>query len=129
MPQVREKLRSMDWTEGGAKLGIASNQNGVALGYLTQETARQLIVETLMAALGSLPHETVIEMCVCHPGVQCRCRKPAPGMLLDIMQKLKAEPADTLYIGDLELDREAAARAGTRFAWAWDFFGWTHDRL
>ena len=40
--------------------------------------------------------------------------KPAPDMLLLIMNKLKADPALSLYIGDAAVDMEAAQRAGIR---------------
>jgi hypothetical protein len=34
-------------------------------------------------------------------------------------------PAEqALFVGGLDLDREAAARAGVRFSWAAAFFGW-----
>lgn len=40
--------------------------------------------------------------------------KPAPDMLLLIMDKLKADPSTTLYIGDAPVDMEAARRGGIR---------------
>jgi HAD superfamily hydrolase (TIGR01549 family) len=50
--------------------------------------------------------------------------KPNPGMLLRIMQALEVGPEATLYIGDLEIDQEAARRAGVAFMWAHEFFQW-----
>ena len=40
--------------------------------------------------------------------------KPSPDMLLLIMNKLKADPSTTLYIGDAVVDMEAARKAGIR---------------
>jgi D-glycero-D-manno-heptose 1,7-bisphosphate phosphatase len=124
MPNVKETLRNMHWGPGGSLLGVASNQGGVALGYLTQEMAYQLIEATLVEAIGFIPPRTMIEMCVCPPDAQCACRKPNPGMLLRIMRALEVGPEATLYIGDLEIDQEAAKRAGVAFMWAHEFFQW-----
>jgi D-glycero-D-manno-heptose 1,7-bisphosphate phosphatase len=122
MPNVRETLAAFDWEE--TRLGVASNQNGVAHGYLTKAMAMRLLVDTVTAAAGFLPPRAIIEMCTCGPGAGCPCRKPAPGMLLRILAKTRIAPADALYVGDLAIDREAAERAGIPFRWAGDFFGW-----
>lgn len=124
MPNVREILSHMPWGPDGPFLGVASNQGGVALGYLTQEMAYQLIEATLVEAIGCVPPRTIIDICVCPPDTPCACRKPNPGMLLRIMRALHVDAADTLFIGDLETDREAARRAGVAFMWAHEFFGW-----
>jgi phosphoglycolate phosphatase-like HAD superfamily hydrolase len=44
-------------------------------------------------------------------------------MLLAIMRHYGIGPADTMFVGNDEVDREAAARAGTAFSWSQDFFG------
>lgn len=50
-------------------------------------------------------------------------RKPAPGMLTDLMAETGIRADETVFIGDQETDRQAAEAAGCRFSWAWDFFG------
>ncbi len=40
--------------------------------------------------------------------------KPAPDMLLLAMDQMRADPAQTFYIGDAVFDMQAAARAGIR---------------
>jgi D-glycero-D-manno-heptose 1,7-bisphosphate phosphatase len=123
MPGVRRRLRALDWGPGGHRLGIASNQNGVALGQLTEAMARRLLVDTVAAALGFVPEHAAIELCTCPPHGGCRCRKPEPGMLLRILERFQQPPEAALFVGDLDIDREAALRAGVGFAWAHAFFG------
>lgn len=49
-------------------------------------------------------------------------RKPAPGPLLYAMNAMGAQPADTVYVGDSEVDEEAAGRAGVAFVGvAWGY--------
>jgi phosphoglycolate phosphatase-like HAD superfamily hydrolase len=43
---------------------------------------------------------------------------PAPAMLLAIAHSLQVEPADCLYVGDEETDRQAAEAAGMLFEWS-----------
>jgi D-glycero-D-manno-heptose 1,7-bisphosphate phosphatase len=125
MPNVKETLGRLDWKLGDISFGIASNQNSVALGHLTKSMAVQLLRDTVIEAIGFLPTRLQIECCVCSPTAGCDCRKPQPGLLFRIMDRLSAAPRETLFVGDLEQDREAARRAGVRFVWANDFFGWS----
>ncbi len=123
LPGVAERLRSLDWGAGGHKLGVASNQNGVALGYLSAAMARRLLRDTVREALGFLPEDAAIEMCTCAPDRRCPRRKPEPGMLQAILDRFRLSAGQALFVGDLEIDREAARRAGVAFAWAHEFFG------
>ncbi len=122
LPGVAETLRSLDWGPGGHKLGVASNQNGVALGYLSAPMARRLLRETVEEALGFVPEDAAIEMCTCPPDRHCPRRKPEPGMLRAILDRFGLRAEEALFVGDLEIDREAARRAGVAFAWAREFF-------
>ena len=44
--------------------------------------------------------------------------KPAPDPILLAMEKLHADPSNTVYIGDMKTDLQAAHAAGTKFAGA-----------
>jgi D-glycero-D-manno-heptose 1,7-bisphosphate phosphatase len=122
-PGVRERLRAIDWGPRGHRLGVASNQNGVAGGHLTAAMARRLLRETVEEALGFVPRDAAIEMCTCSPRGDCACRKPNPGMLLRILRRFSLPASEALFVGDLEIDREAARRACVGFVWAHEFFG------
>jgi phosphoglycolate phosphatase-like HAD superfamily hydrolase len=40
------------------------------------------------------------------------------------MRRFRARPDETLFVGDMATDEEAARAAGCRFRWAHEFFGW-----
>lgn len=124
MPGVREVLGQVSWNEEGSpRLGIASNQDQVAYGHLSVTTARDLLRELAKSATGSVPEDPALQLCP-HPLEQdCQCRKPNPGMLLAIMHHYGIEPSATMFVGNHQVDHEAAERAGTAFSWAQDFFG------
>lgn len=118
IPGVREILANMTFHS----FGIISNQAGVALGYLTEDTAKNLLYSLASKAFGQPPAPGAIQVCP-HAPKTCSCRKPSPEMLQRVMRLYGYGPASTIYIGDQEDDRLAATAAGCSFVWAWEFFG------
>jgi D-glycero-D-manno-heptose 1,7-bisphosphate phosphatase len=123
IPGVRERLSQIRWGEGGARFGVASNQGGVGVGYLSFAAARDLLEEMVVEAFGvpQAPPGSV-ELCPHAPHLGCPCRKPKPEMLRRLMRRFGAAPHETLFVGDMEKDEGAALAAGTRFMWAHEFF-------
>lgn len=126
IPGVRERIADLD-----CHLGIASNQAGIALGYLTAPIALGLLRDLAEQAFGwergnGLVHNSALGIRICPHGPRshCACRKPKPGMLLSIMGAYGVSPRETLFVGDMHTDSEAAARACCDFEWASKFFGW-----
>jgi D,D-heptose 1,7-bisphosphate phosphatase len=107
-----------------AKLGyqifIVSNQSGVARGYFHEEQV-DLVVQRfheLFLLLGiSLQG---FYYCPHHPegkapyNIDCACRKPKPGMIIQAAQKHSIDLANSWLIGDILHDVEAGRRAGCR---------------
>jgi len=104
------------------KFGLASNQHGVALGQITRDDAYALLLATWQDAFGGNAPPISIEMCVCLPSAACHRRKPMPGMLIALLRRFGLPGNRALYVGDLPIDAEAAARAGIPFCIAADFF-------
>lgn len=61
-------------------------------------------------------HIGLIRYCPHGPEEGCRCRKPAPGMILDACRWLQISAADVLFIGDRRTDLSAARHAGCQIA-------------
>lgn len=53
----------------------------------------------------------------------CPCRKPRPGMFLDLAATHDVDFEASLHVGDSQKDRDAARAVGLPFAWAHEFFG------
>jgi len=94
----------------GLRIGVVSNQSGIARGLLTREQADAVFLRTdaLLGPLGP------VEMCPHGPDDACDCRKPAPGLVLRAAARLGVPPARCAVVGDIGADVEAARRAGAR---------------
>lgn len=123
MHGVVKTMRRYPWNR--IKLGVASNQAGVHFGYLTASMAYQLLEDMVVEATGLYPPVGSMYICPHDPKSNCRCRKPAPGMLIDIMNNWEVAAKDTLFVGDMESDKQAARAAYCDFQHADDFFGRT----
>jgi HAD superfamily hydrolase (TIGR01662 family) len=127
IPGVAEHLYGVPWGDD-VRLGIASNQDHVAYGHLSETMARALLADMAYAATGHTPPKDAVQLCPHALDVPCDCRKPAPGMLRRIMDYYDVTPDETLFVGDAEVDAAAARNAGVTFAWADDFFTRTVER-
>jgi HAD superfamily hydrolase (TIGR01662 family) len=92
----------------GVKVGVVSNQSGVARGIITREQV-DACMDRLEELLG--PFDT-IQVCPHGPEDGCTCRKPAPGMVKTACAELDVDPARCVVIGDIGADVDAATAAG-----------------
>jgi D-glycero-D-manno-heptose 1,7-bisphosphate phosphatase len=115
MPGIREALAGLRWGEGGLRLAVASNQDQVFYGHLSAEMAQRLLMDAAEAATGHRPEAGAVRFCAHAMDAGCGCRKPEPGLLVEAMAHHGMGAEQTLFVGDAEVDREAAARAGVAF--------------
>lgn len=99
-------------------LGVASNQDHVGYGHLTYEAAHGLLSAALELASGRTVDRAAIRLCPHRLDVVCDCRKPAPGMLLAILEHYGLPASDALFVGNERVDQLAAERAKMPFVWA-----------
>jgi histidinol-phosphate phosphatase family protein len=109
--------------EAGFRLFVVSNQSGVARGYFpidaldaVERRVRELLAEEGVAieAFRWCPHHA--EGTVAEYAIACECRKPRPGMLLDLAREHALDLAASWMIGDSEADDAAGHAAGCRTA-------------
>lgn len=105
------------------RVGIASNQGGVGLGFLGFEVAHSMLRDLYQALTGHPAPAGSVLICPHRPVDECYCRKPSPGLLDEMCRFYAVERSRTLYVGDMESDQEAARRAFIDFVWAEEFFG------
>lgn len=122
LPDVRAVLQRYDWSSSGLRVGIASNQDHVGYGLVSETLARRMLSDMVRAAFGPLQPPARIELCPRAVPPPHGCWKPSPRMLYRIMAHFRVPPHRTVFIGNSVSDRRAAVAAGSRFMWRDDFF-------
>lgn len=87
---------------------MATNQSGIARGYYdlaTLESMHQRLRELVAEQGGELG---LVVYCPHGPDEGCECRKPKPGMLLQIAQHYAADLRGIWFVGDSRGDLDAA---------------------
>lgn len=99
-------------SHNGFRVVVASNQSGIGRGLFDYDALFAIHdkLSRLVAELGGrldglffCPHEE---------GAQCRCRKPAGGLMEDIARRLQVDLARVPMIGDSWRDVQAAQGVG-----------------
>jgi D-glycero-D-manno-heptose 1,7-bisphosphate phosphatase len=100
--------------EKGCKFFIVTNQSGIARGYYSKDDFNKLMdwVKKEFLKRGIVIED--VSFCPHHPDIdgECECRKPKPGMILNLAKKYNIDLKNTLMIGDKQSDIDAAVRAG-----------------
>lgn len=103
----------------GYQLFVVTNQSGIARGYYTVDDMQKLhtYMQQELQKYGVqiekfyyCPHHK--EGKVTEYAIECDCRKPKPGMLLQAMEEYAIDKEQSFLIGDSKRDIEAAQAAG-----------------
>lgn len=109
-PAAIEGLRKLQ--DSGCKLFIVSNQSCVSRGMISQgevERLHQLLLGKLSEAGINFVDSRI---CPHVDADNCTCRKPKPGMILELCEQHDIKPEESIMIGDSQTDLEAGKNAG-----------------
>lgn len=128
LPGRAEKIRRL--AEYGSLFSIVTNQGGVAFGFQTVDEVKAKIAGVLAALDFFYGAPVSVHVCYHHPKAPldewrqdpCPRRKPAPGMLSEAVDAHNWLLGESVFIGDMRTDREAAAAAGLAYCDEGDFF-------
>jgi D-glycero-D-manno-heptose 1,7-bisphosphate phosphatase len=103
----------------GLPIFVVTNQGGIALGLFNEEDLHLYHSHLRAEAVKIGSKITDIAFCPHHPAAiatashgACCCRKPKPGMILQLAKTWGVALEDSVMIGDRQSDVETGARAG-----------------
>lgn len=98
----------------GYRVVVASNQSGIGRGLLDMGALNAINdkMYRVLAQVGG--HIDALFYCPHAAEANCDCRKPKPGMFVDIAQRFNVDLAGVPSIGDSLRDLQAAATAGAQ---------------
>lgn len=99
-------------SRAGWRVVIASNQSGVGRGLFSMDTLNAIHAKLRREAAQAGGVVDAIFICPHDPGDGCACRKPLPGMFLDIANRYDVSLRGVPAVGDSQRDLQAAATAG-----------------
>lgn len=100
--------------EAGFLVCVATNQGGVGLGYMKASDLDAVHAEMVRRLERQDAHIDAIRACIHEPRAGCACRKPQPGMLLNLQEELGFELSSSYMVGDRDTDVMAGKAAGTQ---------------
>jgi D-glycero-D-manno-heptose 1,7-bisphosphate phosphatase len=101
-------------TQAGYRVVVATNQSGIARGLFDTTTLIAIHDKLQKAAAQAGGRIDAFFFCPHAADSACDCRKPKPGMLLEIARRFNVALAEVCMVGDAQRDLEAAAAAGAK---------------
>jgi len=102
------------FTQAGFRVVVATNQSGVGRGLFDMATLNA-VHDKMHKAVNQLGGRIdAVFFCPHAEDAGCACRKPQPGMLLEIAERFNVVLAGVPAIGDALRDLQAASAAGAR---------------
>ena len=100
----------------GFILFIVTNQSGIARGYYTENDFHILMEHIINEFKKKGIEIKKYKFCPHHPDItgECECRKPKPGMILDLVKNYDIDLDNSIMIGDNLSDIKAAKSAGIK---------------
>ena len=98
----------------GYRVVVASNQSGIGRGLLDMGALNAINDKTYRALAQVGGRIDALFYCPHAADANCDCRKPKPGMFLDIAQRFNVDLAGVPSVGDSLRDLQAAATAGAQ---------------
>ena len=101
-------------TQADYRVVVATNQSGISRGLFTTRVLFEMHDALQRAVMQAGGRIDAFFFCPHTEAANCQCRKPKPGMLLEVAQRFNVSLKDTYMVGDALKDVQAAVAAGAK---------------
>lgn len=112
LPKAKIAIKLL--TDNGFNVIVITNQSVIARGMTSVEELEKMhsnMVKEIEEKGGKIVD---IYYCPHHPDDGCKCRKPAPGMILQAIEDYDIDPKKSFMVGDRMMDVKVGKKVGTR---------------
>ena len=112
LPKAAEAIAL--FSQAGWRVVVATNQSGIGRGRFDMHALNAMHekMHHLISKAGG--RIDAVFFCPHKPEAGCSCRKPAPGMVLEVAERFSVKPESLWLVGDSLRDLEAVAAVGGR---------------
>ena len=112
LPKAAEAIAL--FSQAGWRVVVATNQSGIGRGLFDMHALNAMHekMHHLISKAGG--RIDAVFFCPHKPEAGCSCRKPAPGMVLEVAERFSVKPESLWLVGDSLPDLEAVAAVGGR---------------
>lgn len=114
LPGVGPAIRALN--RAGVRVIVASNQSGVARGYLTLKTLGRITEKMHRDLRRQGARLDAVLYCPYHPDEKPFCRKPEIGMALEAKRRFGLDLRKCFVVGDTRADIEFGIKMGAKTA-------------
>jgi len=97
--------------QAGVICVVVSNQPGIGEELFSLDQLMQINIKMQRELAEYDAKVEFMLFCPHGPDIECDCRKPRPGLLLEAMERTGAKPKNTFFVGDSIQDVQAALQA------------------
>lgn len=112
LPGAAQAIRALN--RAGVRVIVASNQSGVARGYLTMATLGRITGKMREMLKRQGARLDAVYYCPFHPDDKPACRKPEIGMALEARERFGLDLKKCFMVGDTRADMEFGRNMGAR---------------
>jgi D-glycero-D-manno-heptose 1,7-bisphosphate phosphatase len=98
----------------GFRVAVVSNQSGIGRGLLSEASLEAIHSKMIAAAATAGGEIAAIYYCPHTPEDNCDCRKPRPGLMLQVAADCDTSLVGVPFVGDKPADVELARAVGAR---------------
>jgi len=102
------------FSNAGYQVIVATNQSGIGRGLFDLETLGKIHAKMHVAAQAAGGRIDAVFFCPHPDSANCNCRKPKPGLLIDILERTGVAPAEAMIVGDSLRDIQAGHAVGVK---------------